>query len=111
MTGAALMLALLLQTPGNAQVQKPGVDPDTVIDLKSATCWSFIEVVDAQDGRADVLLVWAHGYHAATVGVDDTNAPPMTWRTVEEFGERLQKACRHDPKALWLKVIRDLKRP
>lgn len=108
-TAAMMVLTLWLHSSGGGQSAKPGVEPEVVVDLKTASCASYLEVVEARDGRADVYLVWAHGFHAATAGIDETNAPPMTSRTVEEFGERLQKACREDPKGLWIKVVRSLK--
>ena len=73
------------------------------------SCAEYIEVVEAEDGRADVANVWAHGYHSAHTGVDHTSETAITWKRVNEFVARLDRVCREKPDTLFLTAIRKVK--
>lgn len=97
---------LMLCMPVWAQVQAP--DPTAKIDLKTYECSEYMELVDQEDARADVRTVWAHGYHSALRGIDETSAP-ITAQTVVTFAERLHKICREKPAKLFLVAVKEVK--
>ncbi len=95
-------IAALAQDP-EAEIEREGqVDPGTY------SCAEHIEIVDADDGRADVRIVWAHGYYSALRGFD-TDSPPVTWKDVDGFARRLEQICRAKPNKLFLTAIREVK--
>ena len=103
---ARILLALALSVPIWAQENAP--DPNTQIDLKAYRCSQYLELVDDEDPRADVRTVWAHGYHSALDGVDE-NSSPITFQTVVEFADRLQKSCREKPNKLFIGAVKEVK--
>ena len=85
----------------------PGSDEyDWSLDLKTLE-----QNIDAQDGSAEVVMVWVHGYYTGLQGINETNAKPISWQTVDEFAKRLDQACRQKPHKLWAQVVRNLKSP
>jgi hypothetical protein len=64
-------------------------------------------MIEAADGRADVRTVWAHGYHSALRGFDETS-PPVTVESLVEFVERLTRGCETSPSRLWIQAVGEL---
>lgn len=102
-----VLLFALLQVPARPQVELQP-EEEAKLDLTEFRCSQYIELIDAEDGRLDVVLVWAHGYYTATRGVDEKNADPITWNTVGEFGAQLEQACRGNPDRLWVVTLKQL---
>ncbi len=104
---AIVLLLALFQAPARPQeeVQPEG---EGKLDLTEFRCSQYIDLIDAEDGRLDVVLVWAHGYSTASRGVDEKNADPITWNTVGEFGAQLEQACRSKPDRLWVVTLKQL---
>ncbi len=102
-----VLLLALLQVPAHPQedVQPEG---EGKLNLTEFRCSQYVELIDAEDGRLDVVLVWGHGYHTASRGVDEKNADPITWNTVGEFGAQLEQACRGNPDRLWVVTLKQL---
>ncbi len=102
-----VLLFALLQVPAQPQEEvKP--KGEGKLDLTEFRCSQYIELIDAEDGRLDVVLVWAHGYYTASRGVDEKNADPITWKTVGEFGAQLEQACRSNPDRLWVITLKQM---
>ena len=101
-----LLLGGLLLT-FSLRSQEPPVDPDAKIDPKTQDCAKHIEVIDADDGRGDVRIVWAHGYYSAQRGFDE-ESNPITWREVHEFALKLEKICRDQPRKLFLVAVKEV---
>ena len=98
---ALLMMNILVW----AQAEIPNTSEQ--IDPKTYACGEYIDLVDQEDPRADVRTVWAHGYHSALQGVDETSAP-ITFQTVVTFAERLQKICREKPTKLFFVAVKEV---
>ena len=79
------------------------------LEPTKTSCAEYIEVIEAEDGRGDVVNLWAHGYHSALSGVDQTTETAITWRRLNEFVARLDRVCREKPETLFLAAIRDIK--
>lgn len=83
-------------------------DPDAdneLLDLKSYTCAAHLDLVDLEDGRSDIVTVWAHGYSAGMRGLDDKSAPEG-WVSVEEFSAGLLKVCESHPEELFINAVK-----
>ena len=108
----AMILALVgvmgASTPG--QVQVPD-DPSGRLDLGAYACRTYLALVEAEDGRSDVHTVWAHGYHSALTGVDETYRDPLTFETLLEFAQQLQQVCSRNPEQLFLSAVKAIDRP
>ncbi len=104
----ALAAFIASSVPGHGQVPD---DPSGQLDLGTYACRTYLALVEAEDGRSDVHTVWAHGYHSALRGVDETYREPMTFETLLEFAERLQQTCRNDPAQLFLTAVREVEGP
>jgi hypothetical protein len=89
--------------------QSEAEEPERKIDLTEATCSLYNEVVAAEDGRSDVLYVWAHGYWTGHRGVTEKNAKePLSWSNLEVFAEKLNAVCSAMPDKLWASAIREV---
>ena len=102
-----VVLVALLQVPARPQVEVQS-EGEGKLDLTQFRCSQYIELIDAEDGRLDVVLVWGHGYYTASRGFDEKNANPITWNTVGEFGAQLEQACRGNPDRLWVVTLKQL---
>ncbi len=102
-TAAFLLLSVCLASISLA-AQSPPTDNEP-LDLKSYSCAEHLDLVDIEDGRSDIVTVWAHGYYNGMLGVDEKSAP-ASWITVEEFSERLLKVCQQDPKKLFITAVK-----
>ena len=102
-----VLLLVLLQVPARSQ-EDVQPEEEAKLDLTQFQCSQYIELIDAEDGRLDVVLVWGHGYYTASRGVDEKNADPITWNTVGEFGAQLEQACRGNPDRLWVVTLKQL---
>ena len=89
--------------------QETDRDPDAKLEPNATDCRRYIEIVDAEDGRSEVVIVWAHGYYSAARGVDEQTITPITWKTVGEFAERLAQVCRKDPQKLFISAVKEMK--
>lgn len=98
-----LVSAWLLSVPLAGQTQPES--ENELLDLKSYTCELHLDLVELEDGRSDIVTVWAHGYHAGMLGVDD-KAGPDRWISVEEFSGQLLKACQSDPEELFINAVK-----
>jgi hypothetical protein len=96
------LVALIPQDPG-----APGDPEDGRIDPGSFRCADYRELVEAEDGRADVRTVWGHGYYSALRGFDESSAP-VTVQSLVEFVERLENACDAAPDKLWIRAVKEL---
>jgi len=84
------------------------LDPnESRIDLSSFHCADYLELVEADDGGADVRTVWAHGYYSALRGYDETSAP-VTVQSLMDFVERLTSGCEATPGKLWIHAVKEL---
>ena len=83
-------------------------DPDAKLELNAFNCGRYIEIVEAEDGRSEVVIVWAHGYYSAARGLDERTSTPITWKTVGEFAERLVQVCRKDPQKLFISAVKEV---
>jgi hypothetical protein len=97
-------VVLVLSAAADSQ---QGYNREGQVDLKKFTCREYVALVDAEDGRADVATVWAHGYHSALDGLDTDQ--PVTGKMVEAYGKRLEEACKAKPDSLFLPTIKATK--
>jgi len=103
-TAAFLLLsACLLSIPVAAQSQ-PQAD-DEPLDLKTYGCAQHLDLVDLEDGRSDIVTVWAHGYYSGKRGVDEASEPG-SWMSVEAFSEQLLKVCHGEPGRLFISAVK-----
>jgi HdeA/HdeB family len=100
------MLGVLLVYSAAANSQQ-GYNREGQVDLKKFSCREYVALVEAEDGRADVATVWAHGYHSALDGLDPDQA--VTGKMVEAYGKRLEETCRAQPDSLFLSTIKATK--
>ena len=107
---AILFIVAALVSPSTVFGQSEPEEPERKLDLTKATCSLYNEVVAAEDGRSDVLNVWAHGYWTGQQGVTEKNAKePLSWSNLEIFVQKLNTACTKKPQKLWAETIRDVK--
>jgi HdeA/HdeB family len=107
-TAAFLLLsACLVSIPVAAQSPQGDNDP---LDLKSYRCAEHLDLVDLEDGRSDIVTVWAHGYYNGMRGVDEKSAAD-SWISVEAFSEQLLKICQQDPEKLFITAVRQSAQP
>jgi hypothetical protein len=108
-----LVILLIVMIPfcvSAALGQSETEEPERELDLKEATCIVYNEVVEAEDGRSDVLYVWAHGYWTGQQGVTEENVKePLSWSRLEVFVQKLNSACAKTPGKLWVAAIREVK--
>jgi hypothetical protein len=98
-----LLTAHLLSVVLAAQSQ-----PDSeneLLDLKSYTCAVHLDLIDLEDGRSDIVTVWAHGYHAGMRGIDEKSGPGG-WIGVEAFSAQLLKVCQSNPEELFINAVK-----
>jgi hypothetical protein len=108
MTKSLTLLMLVALTALLSQNQSQPLDPDeSRIDLSSLHCAEYLELVAADDGRADVRTVWAHGYYSALRGHDE-NSAPVTVQSLVEFVDRLESVCAAAPGKLWIHAVKEL---
>jgi len=101
---ACLLLAAGVHSiPLAAQLQ-PESDNEP-LDLKSYTCAVHLDLVDLEDGRSEIVTVWAHGYYTGIRGVDE-KADPGAWISVETFSEQLLKVCQSDTETLFISAVK-----
>lgn len=98
-----LLIACLVSVLLAAQAE-PESDNEP-LDLKSYTCAAHLDLVDLEDGRSEIVTVWAHGYRAGLRGLDD-NSAPESWVGVEEFSAGLLKACESNPEQLFINAVK-----
>ncbi len=107
MRTTVLIVASVLVCFSAALGQTEAEEPERKLDLSEATCSLYNEVVAAEDGRSDVLYVWAHGYWTGQRGVTEQNAKePLSWSNLEVFVEKLNAVCAATPDKRWLAAIR-----
>jgi HdeA/HdeB family len=107
-TAAFLLLsACMVSIPLAAQSPQADNDP---LDLKSYSCAEHLDLVDLEDGRSDIVTVWAHGYYNGMRAVDEKSAPG-SWISVEAFSEQLIKICQQDPKKLFITAVKQAAQP
>ena len=82
---------------------------DESFDLKTYTCADHIRLVNAEDGRAEIVLLWAHGYWSALHGVDE-HSGTITEAMIEEFRARLSERCEQHPERLFIVTVKTLPR-
>jgi len=104
-TAALLLLSAWLLSVSLAAQSPPQADNEP-LDLKSYHCELHLELVDLEDGRSDIVTVWAHGYYNGMRGVDE-NTEPAGWISVEAFSEQLLKACQRDPEKLFIGAVKE----
>jgi hypothetical protein len=75
------------------------------LDMKSYTCAVHLDLIELEDGRSDIVTVWAHGYYNGMRGVDE-KAGPESWISVEAFSERLLNICQSDPETLFIHAVK-----
>ncbi|MEX2301012.1 MAG: HdeA/HdeB family chaperone [Bryobacterales bacterium] len=75
------------------------------LDMKSYTCAVHFDLIELEDGRSDIVTVWAHGYYNGMRGVDE-KAAPESWISVEAFSGQLLKVCQSDPEALFIHAVK-----
>jgi hypothetical protein len=106
MKAAFLLLSVCLGSiPLAAQSHSPA--DNEPLDLKSYGCAQHLELVDLEDGRSDIVTVWAHGYYNGMRGVDE-KSDPAAWTTVEEFSEQLINVCQRDPEMLFIRAVKEI---
>ena len=110
------MITMMLALAGVVNVSAVGqipipADPSGQLDLGTYACRTYLALVEAEDGRADVHTVWAHGYHSALQGVDETHREPLTFETLLQFAQQLQQTCSADPDKLFLSAVKELGGP
>ena len=103
-----LLTAFALIVPLTAQSQPES--ENELLDLKSYTCAAHLDLVELEDGRSDMVTVWAHGYHAGMRGIDQ-KAGSGSWIGVEEFSGRLLKICRAAPEELFINAVKKTVQP
>lgn len=77
------------------------------LDFKKFTCREYVNLVAEDDGRSDVIDVWAHGYHSALHNLDFNQ--PVTGKMVEEYGKQLEQSCKANLEGLFLDVVKTTK--
>jgi len=108
MTKSLTLLMLIALTGLLSQNQSQPLEADeSRIDPGSFDCAEYLELIEADDGRADVRTVWGHGYYSALRGFDE-NSAPVNVQTLVEFVDRLQSACVAAPGKLWIQAVREL---
>jgi len=106
---AVLLTAALAGLPALGQEDgQLTVGIDGQIPVGTFTCADHIKMVELEDGRSDVRIVWAHGYYSALKGIDE-NSPPIDVGELVDFSQRLDKACRAEPDKLFIVAIKELK--
>jgi HdeA/HdeB family len=100
-------IALVLASTGSIRAQDDDTEAVGKLDLKTLSCAQFLEAVEADDGRSEVVTVWAHGFYTARHALEDQNEP-ITWRTVAAFASRLSKACEASPNKLWIEAVKQV---
>lgn len=98
-----VLIACSVSLPLKAQAQ-PDSDNE-LLDLKSYTCAVHLDLVELEDGRSDIVTVWAHGYRAGMHGLDEKTSP-NGWVSVEEFSANLLKVCESNPEELFINVVK-----
>lgn len=101
---ACLFVAALMLSGSLAAQSQPQDDGDP-LDLKSYDCATHLDLVDLEDGRSDIVTVWAHGYYNGMRGVDE-KTEPAGWVSVEAFSEQLLKVCDGDPERLFISAVK-----
>jgi len=106
---AILLVVMILFCVSTVLGQSETEESEQKLDLTKATCSIYNEVVEAEDGRSEVLYVWAHGYWTGQRGVTEENAKePLSWSNLEVFVQKLNSACAKTPDKLWAAAIRDV---
>lgn len=103
--GLLLVGACLLFSRAAAQSQ----NDNEPLDVKSYGCAQHLDLVDLEDGRAEIVTVWAHGYYHGMRGMNESSTTGM-WLSVEAFSEQLIKTCKHDPEKLFIDAVRQIAR-
>ena len=102
----ALVFVAVLWTPAGAQVI---ADPDAEqFDVGAYTCEEHVELVEEDDGRADVRNMWAHGFRSALLKVDVSHRP-FTWQDLVAFAQELEKICLDNRRIKWLDAVKNVK--
>ncbi len=105
-----LLVVMILVGQITARGQSDIEEPERQHDLTKVTCSVYNEVVEAEDGRSEVLFVWAHGYWTGQKGVTEKNAKePLSWSNLEVFVEKLNSVCTASPEKLWVAAIREVR--
>jgi hypothetical protein len=100
-----LVGACLLVCPAAAQPQSP--NDDESLDLKRYGCEQHLDLVDLEDGRAEIVTVWAHGFYHGMRGTNESSDTGM-WMSVEDFSEELLKTCKREPEKLFIAVVKEM---
>jgi hypothetical protein len=82
---------------------------DDLLDIKSYGCSQHLDLVDLEDGRSDIVTVWAHGYYNGMRGVDEKSEAGI-WINVEDFSAQLLKICQQDSGMLFISAVRETAR-
>ncbi|KHK01918.1 HdeA/HdeB family chaperone [Desulfovibrio sp. TomC] len=94
------VLALALAGPALAKKQQ---QPQN-IDFGAVTCKEFVmEIADADEDSAGIILMWLDGYLSGVSG--DTK---LNWKTLETFSGALMEACAKKPGQKVLDVAREV---
>lgn len=107
MRKVALCLAVLALLSIPLAAKPPQQADNDPLDLKSYHCAEHLELVDLEDGRSDIVTVWAHGYYNGMRGMDE-KSDPDNWITVEDLSEQILKVCREDPAKLFIAAVREV---
>ena len=105
MKRAAFLLLTALAAGFFLAAQSRPESDNEPLDMKSYTCAVHLDLIELEDGRSDIVTVWAHGYYNGMRGVDE-KAAPESWISVEVFSEQLLEICRSDPKILFIHAIK-----
>ena len=93
----------LAQTPNQSRTY----DPEGDIDPKTFSCEQLLTIVEEDEARSSVFVVWAHGYNSGLrrLALDQL----FTGEDLDDFGSRLTKICRSDPKKLFVKAAAEIR--
>jgi hypothetical protein len=93
--------------PGAKTTSDPSTADHEPLDLKSYGCSQHLELLETEDGRSDIVTVWAHGYYNGMRGVDEASET-SGWVSVERFSEDLVRVCEVSPEKLFIRALREL---
>ena len=85
----------------------PADDPDRQINLGAYRCADHIKLVEEDDGRVDVRIVWFHGYRSALTGFDE-KSEPISVKELTVFSQALELVCREDGNKLVVAAVKEL---
>ena len=102
-TALLIVTALALAVP---LVLRSQAEDGELLDIKTYGCSQHLDLVDLEDGRSDIVTVWAHGYYNGMRGVDERSGADG-WTSVEDFSTRLLGICRQDPEMLFISAVKE----